>query len=123
MIKEYIERELAIGAVEYIACRDPRVFSSGAKYGEIIQTIQEVPAADVAPVVHAYWTGRLPEDNAMAEGFANWFTDEDKKAYIENEKHRTHCSNCKGGYDDREVFCIEYCHFCGAKMDGGNSND
>ena len=90
MIKEYIEREIAVGAVEYIACRDPRVFSSGAKYGEIIQAIQEAQAADVAPVVHGEWIHKNGE---------------------------MYCSVCGGeALMDEVYYESPYCPDCGAKM-------
>lgn len=80
--------------------------------------IARMPAADVAEVRHAYWTGRLTSDNAFAEGYAPWFTEEDKRKHDDWEKHKTHCSNCKGSFDDRRIRDWKYCPYCGAKMDG-----
>jgi len=65
----------------------------------------------------AHWTGKLPADNAHAEGFAPWFTEIDKQAYIESQNHITHCSNCLAGYDDRLLAGINYCYACGAKIE------
>ena len=77
-------------------------------------------AADMREVRHAYWTGRLSSDDAFEEGFSPWFTEEDKKARREAREHVTHCSNCKGGYDDRTINSeVKYCKYCGAYMDGG----
>lgn len=67
-------------------------------------------------VPEAYWTGKLPSDDAHAEGFAPWFTEVDKQAYIESFNHTTHCSNCLAGYDDRLLAGINYCYACGAKI-------
>lgn len=64
----------------------------------------------------AHWTGKLPSDDAHAEGFAPWFTEADKQAYIESQKHIAHCSNCLAGYDDRLLMGINYCYACGAKI-------
>lgn len=68
------------------------------------QLLDEIPAADVAPVVHGEW---IPiSDGAWAE-----------------------CSECgdacdlsdNGGMTAFELFCdcYKYCPNCGAKMDGG----
>lgn len=99
-MKEYVEREIAVGAVEYIACRDSRVFSSGAKYREIIQAIQEAHAADVAPIIHAYWI------------------DTDRFDFHCNPIYE--CSNCHKEVADTYINCHKFCLHCGAKMDGGN---
>lgn len=93
IIAEYIKRESAIEAI----MSDPPDAHYQSWYAE---KINEIPAADVAPVVHGYWI-----DNG-ANGY--------KWAFI--------CSRC--GYvdghpfDDRHNFCPS----CGAKMDGGNEN-
>lgn len=95
MTKEYIEREIAVGAVEYIACRDSRAFSSGAKYVEIIQAIQEAHAADVVPVVHGEWI--LHKDGSGT------------------------CNQC--GRTAKNIWDYDgwqnYCGNCGTRMDGG----
>ena len=94
MEKEYIEREIAVGAVEYVACRDSRVFSSGAKYEEIMQAIQKAHAADVVPVVHGEW---LHKNGEM------------------------YCSVCgREALMDEVYYKSPYCPDCGARMDGGN---
>jgi rRNA maturation endonuclease Nob1 len=64
----------------------------------------------------------LPTDYAHAEGFADWFTEEDKKAYIDMFEHITHCSNCKGVFDDRTIKDWRHCPYCGATMDGVNNS-
>lgn len=72
------------------------------------QLLDEIPAADVAPVVHGEW---IPiSDGAWAE-----------------------CSECgdacdlsdNGGMTAFELFCdcYKYCPNCGAKMDGGDNNE
>lgn len=73
--------------------------------------------------VHAHWTGKIHKDYSHAEGFADWFTEEDKKAYIDMFEHTTHCSNCLGGFDDRQIRNWKCCPYCGAIMDGAEPND
>ena len=57
---EYIEREVAIKAVEkadYTAIADD---ADSCKANYLREIIESVPAADVAPVVHGRWgTGRF----------------------------------------------------------------
>ena len=65
--------------------------------GEGIEAINAIPAADVAPVVHARWVSFLDGDHIMPERYYR-------------------CSRC-GRVESRRQ---PYCH-CGAKMDGGNS--
>lgn len=56
----------------------------------LLKTLETIPAADVAPVVHAYWrdTGSGQECSA--------------------------CKEIQYGYDTGRYFCAN----CGAKMDG-----
>lgn len=70
--------------------------------------IREMPAADVAEVVHGAWQG---EGDGYADGtlvYDVWY-----------------CSNCghciDDGTDDPERL-PKYCPVCGAKMDGGVDN-
>lgn len=70
--------------------------------------VRDMPAADVAPVVHGKWIG---EGDGYADGelvFDVW-----------------HCSECDycidDGTDDPETL-PKYCPGCGALMDGGNDN-
>lgn len=72
---------------------------------DVVRRLHEVPAADVAEVVHGQWQG---EGDGYADGalvYDVWV-----------------CSNCghyiDDGTDDPE--CLpNYCPVCGAKMDGG----
>lgn len=87
MSKEYIEREALI---EELKRRDflPVI---------VKQAIEAVPAADVAPVVHAHWIEHI----------------DDYENYCE-------CSNCHEnpyGPIDETMFCPN----CGARMDGKES--
>ena len=68
-------------------------------------------------VKHAYWTGLLPEDYACAEGYPSNTTEEQKQAYWDWFNHITHCSNCKGAFDDRMVGNWKVCPYCISIMD------
>ena len=85
MPDEYISREAAVKAL----------FAPGMCYAPIqLQIVKDLPAADVAPVVHGRWNvveGRRL-DNAI-------------------------CSNCGRHFQAYyEAYC--FCPNCGAKMDG-----
>lgn len=86
---EYIERSAAIEAAKH----------AWAKGLEPSQYIETLPAADVAPVVHARWI-YVEETLATSSGYC--------------------CSACRRprwlSPDVPEVF--KYCPKCGAKMDG-----
>lgn len=83
MAIEYIDREKAkrLLHIEYAYAAE--------------QLLDEVPAADVAPVVHGRWSSFLDGDHIMPERYYR-------------------CSRC-GRVESRQQ---PYCH-CGAKMDGG----
>lgn len=81
---EYIEREAAIKALTLHDCD-----SAGSK-----MAICDLPAADVAPVMHGRW--KLFGADKRGRG-GNW-----------------NCSACHKSYPYR----CDYCPNCGAKMDG-----
>lgn len=91
MMAEYIEREAAIESL-------PVAWDSA------IYALRNVPAADVAPVVHGRWIGAplCGNDNCRCSVCGSW--------------HNIH-ANLHG-----EIM-QKYCPNCGAKMDGGNEND
>lgn len=83
---EYIERSAAIKAAKH----------AWAKGLEPSQYIEALPAADVAPVVHAEWVVCGDGDNVP------WM-----------------CSHCgKTTAHKYKVMYGKYCPHCGAKMDG-----
>lgn len=86
---EYIGRDAAIEAARH----------AWAKGLEPSQYIEALPAADVAPVVHA-----------------RWITRSDKG--IISMTHPYMCSRCWRVEMDKEPYCN-----CGAKMDGGADDD
>lgn len=90
-MSEYIDRE-SIRRVLMDVCSDENcpMFIAAT----VDQMIDYEPAADVAPVVHAYWKGYHTQDPC--------------------------CSNCGFSYDREEgeyAQTTDYCGTCGAKMD------
>ena len=107
---KYIELEAAIAIIEEKQkelCPVGR-YGRGYVYGsdrekydawdEIVDALENIPAADVAPVVHGRWISFLDGDHIMPERYYR-------------------CSRC-GRVESRRQ---PYCH-CGAKMDGGEAN-
>lgn len=93
---KYIKKETALKVVEKYG------LTNGSTLGRhtglaicIASEIADIPAADVAPVVHAQW--------------------------IEDESGIIICPKCKRGYNLIAKF-TNYCPACGAKMDGGDSD-
>ena len=68
------------------------------------QLLDEIPAADVAPVVHGRWEPRFDENCRCRWGFGK-------------------CSNCGQEYYAHAINHYKYCPNCGAKMDGGGERD
>lgn len=107
---EYIKRKAGIAIIEEKQkelCPVGR-YGRGYVYGsdrekydawdEIIDALENIPAADVAPVVYARWVSFLDGDHIMPERYYR-------------------CSRC-GRVESRRQ---PYCH-CGAKMDGGDTD-
>lgn len=108
---EYIKLEAAIAIIEEKQkelCPVGR-YGRGYVYGsdrdkydawdEIIDALENVPAADVAAAAHGQWgTGRFNLETG------------------DYEEQCTRCRNFSKEYDK------PYCPNCGAKMDGGDSN-
>ena len=71
-------------------------------YDEAVSTVEEFPAADVAPVVHGRWE---------QDAYGDWYcTNCDEVVAI-----------CESGRE--RTYRKPYCPNCGAKMDGGADND
>ena len=107
---EYIERAAAVKSV--LRMRRPENSVAQNRMLSIIQMdMLKLPAADVAPVVHARW---IPSESDF---------DDDDTLFDGEECCDWQCSAC------REDICYEdpmpmkllpnYCPNCGAKMDGG----
>lgn len=92
-------------------------FETVETYEQIKQLLSEcgsIAAADVAPVVHGRW---------------EWF-DEDTGTPITGHEREWgwRCSRCKhelpDDYDDPDYRpMLDYCPYCGAKMDGGENDN
>lgn len=90
MAKEYIERETLL--------KNLNRFAQDNYCVTINDVIMNLPAADVAPVVH----GHFIHDGQRFAGGVDWW----------------HCGSCgalASGIETR----FNYCPWCGAKMDGG----
>lgn len=89
---EYISREDAVDELQV------KVFHNLTdEYYGTMQVLNELPAADVVPVVHAKW---IPYRCDMYECSA--------------------CGRIHTSFDNEECDA-NYCPHCGAKMDGGES--
>lgn len=94
---EYIKREAAVKAVEKYGLTNGVVWGRHTGLAICIASeIADIPAADVAPVVHARW---IPFHSETAGDIQ-------------------YCSNCKIGNAAKSDFCPH----CGAIMDGGDSD-
>ena len=98
---EYITKEAAIEEFEWGDADVIEDYGDGCDFGfsrgAIKSAINSIPAADVAPVVHAEWVVCGDGDNVP------WM-----------------CSHCgKTTAHKYKVMYGKYCPHCGAKMDGG----
>ncbi len=95
---EYIKREVAVKAFNNFdagrADNPPFTLLTPEEFAEYLY---ELPAADVAPVVHGRWI----HDGRRIRSGIDW----------------CHCSEC--GKSDNFCARTNYCPHCGAKMDGG----
>lgn len=102
---EYIKREDALAICEEEYREQLRIlnYAGDSVAWNIGHAIKELPAADVAPVVHGRWI----KDNDSFQ------TDDDYYCcYFDYN-----CSNCGEVVNDRYKL-PKYCPECGAKMDG-----
>lgn len=98
---DYMERETAIKAIEKADCAVIADDAESCKTDYLREIIKSVPAADVAPVVHAEWVVCGDGDNVP------WM-----------------CSHCgKTTAHKYKVIYGKYCPHCGAKMDGGADHE
>ena len=88
-MSEYIKKEDVLKEIESTAMWS-------RPYGELYEDVQDMQAADVAPVRHGHWIETYGNDC--------WYYD---------------CSNCDDGYatTERDNNKPNYCQNCGAKMD------
>lgn len=101
MTKEYIEREAVVNLRE-------EFWKDRCDHMAVrVTNIMNLPAADVVPIVHAYW------EEYWDDNYLSWC-------------HK--CSNCGNFPLTKEEtmhdeVLSDFCPYCGARMDGGNSND
>lgn len=96
---EYIKREAAVKVADKYGLANGSALGRHTGLADCIASeIADIPAADVAPVVHARWVSFLDGDHIMPERYYR-------------------CSRC-GRVESRRQ---PYCH-CGAKMDGGDTD-
>ena len=102
---EHITREAAIAYIREQSEECQKAFEelggeSGIyadAYNDLAEDFYSIPAADVAPVVHGRWV-----DGKCSNCGVDTPTDDAHDAIFENE--------CR------------FCYYCGAMMDGGDSN-
>lgn len=115
---EYIDRD-AIYKAFANACTDVLERASEIDYIAgfsdelVIEILDNIPTVDVAPIKHGQW---------------EWF-DEDTGTPITGYEREWgwRCSRCKhelpDDYDDPDYRpMLDYCPYCGAKMEGGANN-
>ena len=101
---EYIEREAAIKAIEKADYTLIANDADSCKSDYLREIIENMPAADVVPVVHGRWD-ESKEHFYLMNGCKEWIN--------------FYCSEC----DAPNNSPTDYCPNCGAKMDGGADND
>lgn len=95
---EYIKREAAVKAVEKYGLTNGVVWGRHTGLAICIASeIAEIPAADVAPVVHARW---MPFHSDVAGDIQ-------------------YCPACGVGFGAK----TDYCPHCGARMNGSDDAD
>lgn len=92
----YIKREAAFDAITDLAGKAP-TRSAYESVWKSARVLKRMPAADVAPVVHARWG-----DGKCSNCGVDIPTDDAHDAIFENE--------CR------------FCYYCGARMDGGDGD-
>lgn len=96
---EYITKEQAIATMEQVT--RPECFIRDTRKN-FVKIIEELPAADVAPVIYAHWK--------FVAG-----PDEDNNVQVM-------CDNCGAGDVHAADVTVPYCWKCGARMDGGEND-
>lgn len=96
---EYIKRKSALKVVEKYGLTNGFVLGRHTGLAVCIASeIVDIPAADVAPVVHGRWVTHYQSGTPVADGYV---------------------STCCDMWNNRKS---DYCPHCGAKMDGGEND-
>ena len=116
---EYIEREAAIAKCrEIVACEwnhRASPVSWADAYEQFAEDIEEIPAADVAPVRHGRWLDRPKNQGLKDEEIGT-------VGMVDGEPWSScYCSECGEWLVASDEYAVKgnYCPSCGAKMDGG----
>lgn len=97
MAGDYIQRDDAVKIAEKYGLANGSVLGRHTGLADCIASeISDLPAADVAPVVHGRW-------ERMRKSATTW-----------------RCSACDVMVGAFLAGCSHYCYCCGAKMDGGD---
>ena len=97
---EYIERQMILDAIPH-ADEDKKISLFGA-IADFVILVNEIPTADVAPVVHGRWIRFKEHDSCYVH---------------------MRCSECSAYWSDpSHADSFRYCPNCGAKMDGGGDS-
>ena len=99
---EYIEREAAKESFLNMDAGSRAPCSTLLTPEEFAEYLDEIPAADVAPVVHGRWEMR-PTGMATDTG----------------PEYKAYCTVCN---EPNKQYQPPYCPHCGAKMEGGAEN-
>lgn len=100
-MSEYIDRQVLLDAIP--PTKEDKQISLYGAVADFISLVCDVPAADVAPVVHGRWI-RFKEPDS-------------ETGYI-----HMRCSVCTAYWSDpSHADHFRYCPSCGAKMDGGDT--
>ena len=103
---EYIDREALFAKFDRMGLGEhsfvEKVFSDGVR-----TIIAEMPAADVAPVVHGTW-----EETDLVE------LEDGGHELVKTPNAALRCSNCCNCFSTKLLWKDAYCPNCGARMDG-----
>lgn len=103
---DYISRDMAIARLTKVEVTNRLATMTDAK-----REIAEMPAADVAPVVHGEWEA------------ADWREyDANSCEVICYPKDGIACTHCRYVFKKDALWKKNFCPNCGAKMDGGVYN-
>lgn len=100
---DYISREAALEVLKtdnYIMAGGDKAYLVYMPYRDMVRHLQNLPAADVAPVVHGRWVHPDPNKRPTISGI---------------------CSICRweAHFFEDDIVGEPYCPHCGATMDGG----
>lgn len=112
MASDLISRAAAIEHMKSMAGCDACNNYAGVRcracpWDDAMDIVDELPAVDAAPVVHARWI-----EYPLCLGYVGAYS----------EEHIV-CSNCKSVWNiiDNDTERFKHCPNCGAKMDGGEA--